>query len=719
MKKFLFLVLLLPFCIGKVLASEVYYSSYTPFSDWQEQSVSASDTCHVEEETRYLWYQIHPIPGNYALFQNGGLFLNDCYDTALSSWSTSVPEHHESRNILERTKYTYKLDTGIRYIHLTNVSGSYYSFRIPELRTMVNGNDIAYTYTCVGCNDTFDGHIHNGNRYENWSSLTNGGSLTIDLGAIYPAHKVELQFYIYDVGTDPKNYTVSFSKDGSNMIASQSYTLYFSGMEYEQSEYRIHNIYNMGVDESVWTTTDITYTPYTNEFQLSTNTQKEYAYTEKMCRTYTESREYSTEYSKSEIENFPHQDVNQGKKYYRYQTREKLELADIDTIDKRKSNWDDMVLYSSQPYEVIETIDWSQNGIYPVIFQVGNLHVTREVEVKLVENQLAEYEKQIAELQKEYQQSQMNWEEQKSHYEQQIEKLEKEVNSLKEQLKNCEENCQNDKACLQDTINQNNQLLKQYEQRVLELSNLLNEYQLKLAEQKQSFEELQIMMQVLQSQLNELKKDNEELSKVIEKQESKLEEYKQNVSQLADDNEYYQQVLKDKQLELIQMEKSNLEYLDNIEKLKEKLDIIIQEKEKEISTVEQKYQQQLDKKEQLIDAYRSKIEQLSKQLELVHKQVGQVMAEYNQTNTENIDLKKAVEALQQENDVLQAEVAVKKNETIEDQTIPQDSLHQKLNNYVLKIHGENKINLCWFYIICLSVGIGVLIHKMRKKSNIK
>jgi len=699
MKKLLFLLFTWSFCMGQVFANEVYYSTYTPFSDWQKRELEATDTVNVEQQTRYLWYKINQIPGNYALFENGGQFLDDCYYSDLSGWSTIAPVYHESRNVEERTKYTYKLDTGIRYIHLTDVSGSYSSFRIPELRTMINGVDTPYTYMCNGCNDTFDSHIHNGNRYENWSSLANGGSLMIDLGMVYPVHQVELQFYIYDVGTAPKKYTVSFSRDGSNKIASQSYVLNFSGMEYEQAEYRVHNIYNMGVEESAWTTMDVTYIPYTNDFQLFTNTQTEYAYREKMCRAYTENKQYSDEYLTIGTDIFPYRDNNQTKVFYRYQTRDKLELADIKIVDKRIDNWDTMVLYSSKSYKVIEDIDWSKNGLYSITFQVGDLEVTKEIDVQLIENTIVEYKKQIIDLNNRIHQLQKDYQTQKINYEQQIHGLEGEISVLKQQLQKCTEDCEKDNGCLQDTIQEKNELLEQYEQRILELSNMINEYQVMLKEQSEDLLDLESSMGILQEQLEQLKNSNQGLENKVVEQEEKLGKLAQDIFKLIANNNEYQKLLQVKQDKLLEIEKNNIEYLKDIEQLK----------------------QQLERKNQLIEAYKSKIEQLSGQFNHVQEQIQQVIYEREEIYTSNIELQKYLQDIKKENIKLKEEKEHQK-QSLEQCLVfnqKEDNLNKKLNNYMLKIRGENKVNFFGFYIVCLVLFVGMGIYKWKKKSNVK
>lgn len=728
MKKIVFILLLLPFCMGKVFAADVYYSEYTPFSDWQEEVVYKNDMMNVEEEVRYRWYKINQVPGNYELFQSDGLFLNDCYQTPFTDWSTIQPSYHESRLVQERTKYTYKLDTGMRYIHLTNVSGSYDSFRIPELRTMIDGQDINYTYTCNGCNDTFDNHIHNGNVNENWSSLTNGGSLLIDLGRVYPAHKVELQFYIYDVGTDPKTYTVSFSKDGINMLGSQTYTLNFTGWEYSESAYRVHNIYNMGIGENIWTTTTSTYTPYNNEFQLSTTTQQEYAYTEKMCRTYTENKQYTTSYLKDGNSEFPNKDNNQSKIYYRYQTRDKLELADIHVIDKQTDNWDIFVLSASKPYQVTENIDWSKNGTYLVTFQVGDLEVNKEIEVELIENKIADYERQIDELTNQLQQLQMDKEKQKEKYEKQISNLEKESDDLRQQLQSCEEMCRNEKECLQEVIHQKEKLIQEYEAKILELSNALNEYQVRLEEQEGMLRELEETIRNLQTQLNQLQKNNETLKKTIAKNQEKLEKSEQKIIELTADNKNYKQLLKDKQKELIKIEKENIQYIKDIESLKKELETVIREKEESISLSEEAYNQKLDSQNNLISAYKDKIQQLTNQLRNVNNQIGQVISDNNNYQSENLELQASINELQRQYKELQDKIELyeekvqkqeKMSQELEVSKREKDDLNQEYNNYILKIRNEKKLSSLWFYIICSLLFMSVIIYKWRKKSNVK
>ena len=101
----------------------------------------------------------------------------------------------------------------VRYIHLSNLQGSYGSLRISEIEVYVDNNKISYSYYCEGCNSDFKDHINNGKTIENMSYINNNGYLRIDLNNYYSIDRINLKLYLFDVGTTTKKYDIKITRE--------------------------------------------------------------------------------------------------------------------------------------------------------------------------------------------------------------------------------------------------------------------------------------------------------------------------------------------------------------------------------------------------------------------------------------------------------------------------------------------------------------------------
>lgn len=676
-KKILWLLCLFPIFIGKVYASEVYYSEYTPFSDWSVEQVETSDIRNVEMENRYLWYRMDKALGDYAPYEKGGEFTDDCYITEPTELSTDKPEEKEYRTIETVDQFIYQIAKGVRYIHFTNLKGSYSAIRFTELNVSIDGQDVNYTVECTNCRDGFEQNIHNGIIAENKSYVNNGGSFVIDLGKVYPLFKIDLHFYIFDMGTEDKTFTIGFSEDKTNIYASQSYTSQFTHTTASEAKYFRYSIYNMNIPEEYWLTTDVVWKPYFSEYKLSETFVSYYSYQEKWCRAYQDVKTYNDTYTKEATGNYIYRDDTRVRPYYRYQTRDKLELSDIDTITQRDFDMNRLVINSTQPYTIEQKIDFTKNGTYPVIFRVGNLEVAKDIHVQVLENQVDDYEAKIVELkaqineyqndisqlQEQLRQLQHTWQEEKTAYENRIDILEEQILGLQQELLSCQDDCAKKEECLNNLINEKDKLLKEYEDKLLECSNQINTYQSQLQQRKE--------------EVKQLKTQNKEYQKTINFLEKQMDEMIQNSKELND------KMIAD-------------------------------------------YQNQLTGKDNLLDAYTKKINELTNQLNRIQQNIGQVVEERNQFQNENRELQKIIDGYQKQKENLQQQLDEQKannncgniSKELELSKQEKNELNQKLNNYILKIRRNEKGNWIWISSLILLFSC-IVVLKGRKKSKIK
>lgn len=348
----------------------------------------------------------------------------------------------------ERNVYNYTMAKGVRYIHLYNLQGSYGSFRIPELDIKYKGKSLNYTYTCEGCLEGFDDYIHNGIYEENKSYIANGGSLIIDLGKEYPIHLIDVIFYIFDLGNSDKLYTIGYSTDKNNLLYSKQYNLQFSDEYWKNAVKRIHNTDE--INTGIWQYNEIYVGLRNNDFVINKENFKQYRYQEKWCKVYEKVQEYS-DYSKEPIGDYINKLEDSLKYFYSYRKREKLEL-NIKEITNNNFNLNDFIIFSSDEVKINNNIDWNKNGIYDISFQVNDFIVNEKVKLNIESNTIEELKQTIIELKKEY--------------ENKIKELENELN-----------NCKLDKDCLNKKIEE---LKQQYESEISNLNNQLLSYQNKI-----------------------------------------------------------------------------------------------------------------------------------------------------------------------------------------------------------------------------------------------
>ena len=423
MKKILWLIFLC-LLVTKVDA-KVYYSDYSEYSQFQEEEVTATDTIDVIKEERYLWYKNNEVLKDYQLYNEYDKFSDDCYLTEYSGWMNQKFDNigyiYETRN-----KYKYTLAKGIRYIHLYNLQGSYGSFRIPELEIKYNNQSLNYTYTCNGCLEGFDDYIHNGIYEENESYITNGGSLIIDLGKIYPIHLIETNFYIFDLGPSDKIYTIGYSTDKKNIFYSKNYNLQFSDEYWKNAVKRVHNISDLSVNDWQYyeTTTDFR----NDDFVINQEIFNEYRYQEKWCKVYTLEKEYSN-YSKEPIGDYIYKEEESLKYFYSYRTRDKIDI-ELKEITNKDFDLNNFINFSTGKVTITDNIDWNKNGTYDIQFKLNDLIIKEKVTLNIEENTIFSLEEQI----KEYQNKIKNLEEQLNKCNLDKECLNKKVNELTNEI---------------------------------------------------------------------------------------------------------------------------------------------------------------------------------------------------------------------------------------------------------------------------------------------
>ncbi len=395
MKKILWFIILIITGIFTVKAG-TYYSEYGAYQ-LSHDYIEGTDTKEVNLIRYYNWYKKNRNLLDYELYDSSNTFdTADCYYTDLTAYSSFKPLEHESRFIESQDTYIYQIPNKVRYIHLTNLQGSYRSIRITELMVFINEIEIDYDYTCDGCWGEFDEHIHNGIWNENESYIANGGSLIIDLKKEYSITELNLVFYLFDMADTIKTYTIGFSINPQYVYAPKSYSLDFYVSTAAESKRLSHTIYDMDINQSLWTNRYITLDRLKNGY-ITEEIHTAYRYKELWCRKYLDEIIYSNIYSDIPVDDYDLKDEDDYLEYYKYRVRSKITIEDNIIINSKDQEIDEYIDTTDQ-YIIKGEINFEKNGHYPVTIETSYALIDRDVVVDILENDLSSFNDKINEV---------------------------------------------------------------------------------------------------------------------------------------------------------------------------------------------------------------------------------------------------------------------------------------------------------------------------------
>ena len=434
MKKTIWLVILVITFTMKVEASDIYYTEYSDYTDYQEEDVIESDLISVDKQTRYLWYEETKTLGPPKLYNEREELSNDCYTVVSPNWQQGIPPGLDGTTYETRIRYDYVLQEEIRYIHLYNLLGNA-NFKLTELHVLINDEEINYEYECVGCSFNFKQNIKN-NKFDDDIYIENGGHLIIDLNKSYPLDQIKIDFYIFDQGKNDKIYTLGFSKD-KNVLFDATHVLKNNEYDWNVPQNFNIDIFNSLIPKEKWTYEKTVYQFMLNDLVISFAKFSEYRYTQKLCKTYKYVREYNDEYTVNSVGKYTNKDESKSKVFYRYKTRNKIEI-DLTEINELDFNLNNFVKYSSGEYKIIDNINWNKNGKYQVTFLIDNLVINKEVLLNIKDIMIEELNNKIKDLNEEIEKNKSNYKFNIENYQLKIKEIEdnyKNLNSVSQQIK--------------------------------------------------------------------------------------------------------------------------------------------------------------------------------------------------------------------------------------------------------------------------------------------
>ena len=387
MKKIL--LFLCCFFIVDSVEATTYYSDYYLVSEWDTNYVLEDEVTKVNEEVRYKFYNEKKVYGTYEDSLDYPLIDYDDYIEVEGQCSNDYKE-----NSIEKTVYYYKDLLPSRYLSFENLNGSNGSLRISEIKIMKGNYEIPYSIiACTGCNNTFKQYIHNGVYKENMSSVSNGGSFTLDLGSGYYLNDLIIYLSVYDSGSLEETMTIKLlDASDVNYVFNWQTNYGISG---------VNNIEMVSLDKNSFKAVTLN---YTNEIMILEKppiianrvirSEKQYCDVVKKYRHYRIEKEYSDEYLKEGNDIYPYCDYDESLTYYQVFKRDYLEVQDNILLTSKDMIVEDFIK-SNLSFEVTSDLDKNVNGVYQITIKSPINTIITNATVDILENTITESLKEI------------------------------------------------------------------------------------------------------------------------------------------------------------------------------------------------------------------------------------------------------------------------------------------------------------------------------------
>lgn len=366
MRKIVWL-LFISFLLVFEVKAKTYYGPYTEFSNYDEKEVIASDLVKVEKESRYRVYKdiktYDFLKGEEAL---PSYIKLDESVTEFSNWSLT----HSTPQYLTCNLYSYRPLKKVRYLQIANYSR--YNVIIedlfvkdnmlikkpidmPNVNININSNEILF----LDLNDYYD-----------LENLSISGDIKLANG-----NKIHVTDLIFNFSIE-QSYT--FLK-----YASYTYENIFSGT----------TAYSFDINK--FTITDPRYDSTVKEY---CHYDKKYAYlllTEIVYKDYITKykyeitdKEYLDGYYLNASDGYMF-DLDSEKVFYRYKTRDKIEISDNLVINNKNFNiYDFITTTTNNDIKITSNLNLNINGTYDINFILPFKTVTTTVKVEIIDNYL-------------------------------------------------------------------------------------------------------------------------------------------------------------------------------------------------------------------------------------------------------------------------------------------------------------------------------------------
>ncbi|MDD4547856.1 MAG: hypothetical protein PHI05_03860 [Bacilli bacterium] len=397
MKKILIaIILLFSNIIGVYAKATTYYSNYSDFGEYKNNSIEANDLINVKENNLYRYYKEEKILGDYALINEpDSVFpytdLTDSIKTDYSEWSNNPPVIKAGRKIEVRDAYYYQDMEKVRYIHITNVDGSDNRLKINELIVEQNFSyQIPYTIICDGCSPNFLEGVTNGRLANESSYIEKGGYLRIVLNDYYDLSELSIRFYVSDFTNAEKKYEIKTSREAakdSDIFSTVLTKRWFRNSDpysFVECQYSLSRI---PLVNPRWSELKRSDEPLISTITRKVTRLNEYRYQDTLYRQYGIKRTYYDKFDLTSPLGFPIKDEETATKYYASQKRDKATIEnDIVITDKNQKLEDSVLENTTNSLKIESNIDYHKNGLYKASFILPFIQIDRVVVVNIKEN---------------------------------------------------------------------------------------------------------------------------------------------------------------------------------------------------------------------------------------------------------------------------------------------------------------------------------------------
>jgi hypothetical protein len=396
--KFIIFSLFLP----TLISAKTIYSEYGSYSKFSDKKIVSNHLKEVETEERYLWYKDKIEYGDYKLLgvidsEYPLIDYNDKVYGEFDKFEEKVKVPSLAKDVEERSIYKYRVRRKTRYIYIKDVYGSNGALRINEIKIKTKtGIPIKYTVSGDLLSEDFNNYINNNKTNENMSHIENGGYLKIDLGVYYNPDDISLEIYLYDTGTETKKFQLAFNHydDINNLEMYYNFESNFTNSDISGVWLWYFDFNNLSDNIMYWYGYQTTYEEIIPSRFIDVVLIKEYRARDIKYKRYRITKEYSDIYSTSSLEDYENIDLDSKKLFYRFRTRDYIEIADdivLTTKDVKLENY----IKSNTEYKIIGDVDYNKNGEYTITLQTPFTKYLTNVKVDIKENDDIYYQKQV------------------------------------------------------------------------------------------------------------------------------------------------------------------------------------------------------------------------------------------------------------------------------------------------------------------------------------
>ncbi len=343
MKK-IFLIIIFILSIENVSA-KTYYTEYSNFSDYSTNYIESSDITLVEEAKFYKYYNEEIVGDYYMTTPTGYILNNNNFKIIESEYSKELPFSLENREIIEKEFYYYSKLKGVSFIHLTNLV----NFDINKIEVFYNDEIIDYEIKELE------------NEY------------TIDLKNEYDPNNLKILFNFNESNDVVFEIILNNSEVPDSIFYKNKYMyqLVFGDVTYSDF-YLVNKEITTSREEYVRELNNETL-----EIKTEYKTIDTYFYCYKINKIYSDYLEVNTNYQYKS---------NDYITYYRYKTRDKIEIMDDIVITDKNYNLLDYINSTNLDIGVFNYIDINKNGEYKITYKVDENYYDALVNVLIDEN---------------------------------------------------------------------------------------------------------------------------------------------------------------------------------------------------------------------------------------------------------------------------------------------------------------------------------------------